>query len=64
VLVVTSVQREGNSSHSESVLRAFKKRINLLQNDKYSTLKAEIYNQGDNKVVNLTERELKIISKK
>jgi DNA-directed RNA polymerase subunit RPC12/RpoP len=64
VLVVTSVQREGNSSHSESVLRAFKKRINLLQNDKYSTLKAEIYNQGDSKVVNLTERELKIISKK
>jgi DNA-directed RNA polymerase subunit RPC12/RpoP len=64
VLVVTSVQREGNgSSHSESVLRAFKKRINLLQNDKYSTLKAEIYNQGDSKVVNLTERELKIISK-
>jgi DNA-directed RNA polymerase subunit RPC12/RpoP len=63
VLVVTSVQ-QGSSSHSESALRAFKKRINLLQKDKYSTLKAEIYNQGDSKVVNLTERELKIISKK
>ena len=65
VLVVTSVQQQGSSSsHSESALRAFKKRINLLQKDKYSTLKAEIYNQGDSKVVNLTERELKIISKK
>jgi DNA-directed RNA polymerase subunit RPC12/RpoP len=64
VLVVISVQQEGSSSHSESALRAFKKRINLLQKDKYSTLKAEIYNQGDSKVVNLTERELKIISKK
>lgn len=63
VLVVTSVQQGGNT-HSESVLRAFKKRINLLRRDKYSTLKAEIYNQGDSKVVNLTERELKIISKK
>jgi len=63
VLVVTSVQ-QGSNSHSESALRAFKKRINLLQKDKYSTLKAEIYNQGDSKVVNLTERELKIISKK
>jgi hypothetical protein len=63
VLVVTSVQ-QGDSTHSESVLRTFKKRINLLQRDKYSTLKAEIYNQGDSKVVNLTERELKIISKK
>ena len=63
VLVVTSVQ-QGSSNHSESALRAFKKRINLLQKDKYSTLKAEIYNQGDSKVVNLTERELKIISKK
>jgi DNA-directed RNA polymerase subunit RPC12/RpoP len=64
VLVVISVQQEGSSSHSESALRVFKKRINLLQKDKYSTLKAEIYNQGDSKVVNLTERELKIISKK
>jgi hypothetical protein len=63
VLVVTSVQ-QGGSRRSESVLRAFKKRINLLRKDKYSTLKAEIYNQGDSKVVNLTERELKIISKK
>jgi len=63
VLVVTSVQ-QGSSSHSKSALRAFKKRINLLQRDKYSTLKAEIYNQGDSKVVNLTEREIKIISKK
>ena len=63
VLVVTSVQ-QGGSTHSESVLRAFKKRINLLRRDKYSTLKAEIYNQGDSKVVNLTERELKITSKK
>ena len=63
VLVVTSVQ-QGSSSHSKSALRAFKKRINLLQRDKYSALKAEIYNQGDSKVVNLTEREIKIISKK
>jgi DNA-directed RNA polymerase subunit RPC12/RpoP len=65
VLVVTSVQQGGNSSrHSESILRAFKKRINLIRKDKCNTLKAEIYNQGDSKVVNLTERELKIISKK
>ncbi len=64
VLVVTSVQQGGVSRHSESVLREFKKHINLLRKDKYSTLKAEIYNQGDSKVVNLTERELKIISKK
>ncbi|MDQ3881904.1 MAG: hypothetical protein M3249_01930 [Thermoproteota archaeon] len=64
VLVVTSVQQGGGSTHSESVLRVFKKRINLLRRNKYSTLKAEIYNQGDSKVVNLTERELKIISKK
>lgn len=65
VLVVTSVQQGGNSSrHSESILRAFKKRINLIRKDKCNALKAEIYNQGDSKVVNLTERELKIISKK
>ena len=35
VLVVTSVQ-QGSSSHSKSALRAFKKRINLLQRDKYT----------------------------
>jgi hypothetical protein len=65
VLVVTSVQQGGNNSrHSESILRAFKKRINLTRKDKCNALKAEIYNQGDSKVVNLTERELKIISKK
>jgi DNA-directed RNA polymerase subunit RPC12/RpoP len=64
VLVVTSVQQGGGSTHSEAVLRAFKKRINLLRKDKYSTLKAEIYNRGDSKVVNLTEKELKIVSKK
>jgi hypothetical protein len=64
ILFITSAQQGSSSSHSESVLRAFKKRINLLQKDKYSTLKAEIYNQGDSKVVNLTERELKIICKK
>jgi hypothetical protein len=61
VLVVTSVQQGGR--HSDLVLCAFKKRINLLQNEKYDTLKAEIYNQGDIKVVNLTERELRIIPK-
>jgi Rad51 len=65
VLVVTSVQ-QGGSRHSELIFRAFKKRINLLRNEKKHTdiLKAEIYNQGDSKVVNLTERELKIIPKK
>jgi DNA-directed RNA polymerase subunit RPC12/RpoP len=62
VLVVTSVQQGGR--HSEPILRAFKKRINLLQKEKYGTLKTEIYNQGDNKVVNLAERDLKIIPKK
>ncbi|MDQ3835448.1 MAG: hypothetical protein M3270_00730 [Thermoproteota archaeon] len=65
VLVVTSVQQVDNNKHSESILRAFKKRINLLlQKEKYRILKAEIYNQGNSKVVNLTERELKIIPKK
>jgi hypothetical protein len=62
VLVVTSIQQGGR--HSEPVLRAFKKRINLLQKENHGTLKAEIYNQGDSKVVNLIERDLKIISKK
>jgi DNA-directed RNA polymerase subunit RPC12/RpoP len=63
VLVVTSVRQGGR--YSESVLRAFKKRINLLQKEeKHGTLKVEIYDQGDSKVVNLTERELKIIPKK
>lgn len=64
VLVVTSVQ-QGGSRHSESVLRAlFKKRINLLRKEKNGTLKAEINNHGDSKVVNLTERDLKVIPKK
>ncbi|MFL6525543.1 MAG: hypothetical protein ACJ70Q_05305 [Nitrososphaera sp.] len=64
VLVVTSVQQGGSNKH-ESILQAFKKRISLLlQKEKYRILKAEIYNQGNSKVVNLTERELKIISKK
>jgi DNA-directed RNA polymerase subunit RPC12/RpoP len=62
VLVVTSVQQGGR--HSEPVLRAFKKRINLLQKENHGSLKAEIYNHGDSKVVNLTERDLKIIPKK
>lgn len=61
VLIVTSIQCGG--MYSELVLRAFKKRINLLQKEKHSTLKAEIYNQGDSRVVNLTERDLKIIHK-
>lgn len=62
VLIITSIQH--GSMHSELVLRAFKKRINLLQKEKHSnTLKAEIYNQGDSRVVNLTERELRIIPK-
>jgi DNA-directed RNA polymerase subunit RPC12/RpoP len=65
VLVVTSIQQGHNNKHSESILQVFKKRINILhQNEKYGILKAEIYNQGNIKVVNLTERELKIISKK
>jgi DNA-directed RNA polymerase subunit RPC12/RpoP len=63
VLVVTSVQQEGDR-HSEQVLRTFKKRIHLVQKEKYGPLKAEIHNQGDSKVVNLTERELRIIPKK
>jgi DNA-directed RNA polymerase subunit RPC12/RpoP len=62
VLVVTSVQQGGR--HSEPVLCAFKKRINLLQKENHGSLKAEIYNHGDSKVVNLTERDLKIIPKK
>lgn len=62
VLVVTSIQQGGR--YSEPVLSAFKKRINLLQKENHGTLKAEIYNQGDSKVVNLTERDLKIIPKK
>ncbi len=62
VLIVSSVQQGGR--HSELVLRAFKKRINLLQKEKHGTLKAEIYNQGYSKVVKLTERELKIIPRK
>jgi hypothetical protein len=62
LLVVTSVGQEG-SRNSERVLHTFKKRINLVQ-EKHGTLKAEIYDQGDSKVVNLTERELKIIPKK
>jgi DNA-directed RNA polymerase subunit RPC12/RpoP len=62
VLVVTSVQQGGR--HSEPVLRASKKRINLLQKENHGSLKAEIYNHGDSKVVNLTERDLKIIPKK
>jgi DNA-directed RNA polymerase subunit RPC12/RpoP len=61
VLVVTSVQQGGR--HSDLVLCAFKKHINLLQNEKHGTLKAEIYNQGYRKVVDLTERELRIIPK-
>jgi DNA-directed RNA polymerase subunit RPC12/RpoP len=63
MLVVTSVQ-QGGGRHSEQVLRTFKKRIHLVQKEKYGPLKAEIHNQGDSKVVNLTERELKIIPKK
>lgn len=62
VLIISSVQQGGR--HSELVLRAFKKRINLLQKEKHGTLKAEIYNQGYSKVVKLTERELKIIPRK
>jgi DNA-directed RNA polymerase subunit RPC12/RpoP len=63
VLVVTSVEQGG--SHLEPVLCTFKKRINLVQEEeKHGTLKAEIYNRGDRKFVNLTERELKIIPKK
>jgi ribosomal protein S27AE len=64
VLVVTSIQQGGR--FSDPVLCGFKKRINLVQEEegkKYSTLKAEIYNLGDSKIVNLTERELKMIPK-
>jgi DNA-directed RNA polymerase subunit RPC12/RpoP len=62
VLVITSVQQEGR--YSEPVLCTFKKFINLVKIEKHGTLKAEIYNQVDNKVVNLTERELKVIPRK
>jgi hypothetical protein len=64
VLVVTSVEQEGRGRHSEHVLRTFKKRIHLVQKEKHGSLKAEIYDHGDSKVVNLTEREIKIIPKK
>jgi hypothetical protein len=52
--------------HPELVLHTFKKCINLVQKEeeKHGTLKAEIYNHEYSKVVNLTERELKIIPKK
>jgi DNA-directed RNA polymerase subunit RPC12/RpoP len=65
VLVITSVQ-EGGGKHSEPVLCTFKKRIHLVQQEgggKHRNLKAELYNQGDSKIVNLTGRELKIIPK-
>jgi hypothetical protein len=67
VLVVTSIQQGGR--FSEPVLCGFKKRINLIQEGgggekKHSNLRAEICNLGDSKVVNLTERELKMIPKK
>jgi hypothetical protein len=58
--VVISVEQGGR--HSERVLHTFKKRINLVQG-KHGTLKAEIYNQGDSRVVNLAGRELEIIPK-
>ena len=61
---ITSDQH-GSSRHSKSALRAFKKRINLLQRDKYSTLKAQFMIKATAcRIVNLTEREIKIISKK
>ncbi len=62
VVVMTSVEQGG--MHSESILCTFKKHINIVQKEKHGTLKVEIYNQGDGKVVNLKERELKIISKR
>jgi hypothetical protein len=61
VVVVTSVELGGRLS--EPVLCTFKKRIQLVQKEKHGNLKVELYNQGDSKVVNLTERELKIIPK-
>jgi DNA-directed RNA polymerase subunit RPC12/RpoP len=67
VLVITSVQQGEGGRHSEPVLCTFKKRIHLVQQKegggKHGNLRAELYNQGDSKIVNLTERELKIISK-
>jgi hypothetical protein len=72
VLVITSVQQMDSSSnsnssirqHSEPILRTFKKHIHLVQEkQRYGTLKAEIYNHGDSKFVNLTEKELKIVPK-
>jgi hypothetical protein len=62
VLVVISIQK---SRFSELVLCIFKKRINLVQKEekRYGNLKAEIYNHGDCKIVNLTEKELKTILK-
>ncbi len=64
VLVVTSVKQGGGSRHSELVLRTFKKRIDLIQKEKHRILKAEIHTQGESKIVNLAERELKTIPKK
>jgi hypothetical protein len=71
VLVITSVQQRyssnSNSSirqHSEPILRTFKKRIHLVQEkERCRTLKVEIYNHGDSKFVNLTEKELKVVPK-
>ena len=64
VLVITSVQQRGGSTrHLKPLLCTFKKRIDIVQ-QKHGTLKAEIYNHGYSKFINLTERELKIIPKK
>ena len=64
VLVVTSVEQGDHRRHSEQVLSTFKKRIHVVQKEKHGPLKAEIYDHGDSKVVNLTEREIRIISRK
>jgi|Tabmets5t2r1_1033131.scaffolds.fasta_scaffold04227_5 hypothetical protein len=55
VLVVTSVQGDGR--HSKPVLCTFKKRIHVVQKEgeKHGSLKAELYNQGHSKNVNLKE---------
>ncbi len=69
VLVMTSIQQRDSittiTKHSELILYTFKKRIHIVQEkERCRTLKAEIYNHGGIKFVNLTERELKIIPKK
>lgn len=60
VLVMTSIQQ---GKYTKLVLPKFNKRINLT-NSRDGRITAELYNQGSQKTVSLTRRELKIIPKR